>query len=79
MDYKANDGYVTRSIVEKGVIITAPGKSLHSFIRLLKESMYLETPCPGSKFRVSFKPPKTLGKGGYDQDDNETIFADDNA
>lgn len=77
IDYKPDKGYVTSSVVERGVVITAPGKSLHSFIGLLKENMFLESPCPGSKFRVLFKAPKTVGCPGYSQDDNETLFMND--
>ena len=75
IDYKGSKGYATRSIVDKS-IISSSSKSLHSFIGLLKEDMHLETPCPGSKFRVLFKVQQTIGPGGYDQDDNETLFAD---
>merc|ERR1712137_1338410 len=76
IDYKVGRGYATRSIVDKKTVITDPSKSLHGFIGLLKADMHLETACPGSKYRYLFKATVVSGPGGYDQDDNETLFAD---
>jgi len=77
IDYRGEEGFSTRSIVTRGQVISAPNKSLRSFINLLKEDMNLEHACPGSKFRVIFAKPVVVdGPGQYDIDDNEEFYAD---
>jgi len=52
------------------------GKSLRSFINLVKDDLHLVSPCPGSKYRIIFQKSRVTGTGGYYEDDDGLLDLD---
>jgi len=57
--------------------VTSSGKSLRSFLNLIKGDLHLSTACPGSKYRPIFQKTRVIGTGGYYEDDEEEDAPDD--